>query len=378
MKVLKEGILLEDEIEKAADAVDAEEVIPVPDEPDKQDLGMIWTELDKSLAAAQEAVEIASYDDTHPDGDYPNLLLIGGAGIGKTAQIKEWAKKRGVNLFMLQGSALDAADMGGLPIVDSSDETDKDGKPKKVLRAQKVGTGILDQLDRPNSVLFLDELNRARPDVRAALLTLICDHLVQDFTADGGMRPFPNFLFTVAAVNPSGKTGYDTYELDQAEMGRFTSKEVKAENAVWLRYAYNDFKEKAQKAAEHGNDALAAKCLARGELAKAIVGNASFTFDDELAAEEYEDNPDWNGKLTTPRNITRALLRCDGTKASLIDGWSGDCNNLQEPLIKKILNKYEDKIDKANSVLARGTDSPLLKKKAQSPMERMRKKFETN
>lgn len=323
-------------------------------------------------------MEIASYDDAHPDGDYPNLLLIGGAGIGKTAQIKAWAKSRGVNLFMLQGSALDAADMGGLPIVDSTDETDKDGKPKKVLRAQKVGTGILDQLDRPNSVLFLDELNRARPDVRAALLTLICDHLVQDFTAEGGMRPFPNFLFTVAAVNPSGKTGYDTYELDQAEMGRFTSKEVKAENAVWLRYAYNDFKEKAQKAAEHGNNALAAKCLARGELAKAIVGNASFTFDDELAAEEYEDNKDWNGKLTTPRNLTRALLRCDGTKASLIDGWSGDCNNLQEPLIKKILNKYEDKIDKANSVLARGTDSPLLKKKAQSPMERMRKKFETN
>ena len=41
MKVLKEGILLEDEIEKAADAVDAEEVIPVPENPDKQDLGMI-------------------------------------------------------------------------------------------------------------------------------------------------------------------------------------------------------------------------------------------------------------------------------------------------------------------------------------------------
>ena len=287
---------------------------------------------------------------------------------------------------MLQGSALDAADMGGLPtIVKQAVETQSKSKnaedreeAKEILRAQKVGTGILDQLDRPNSVLFLDELNRARPDVRAALLTLICDHLVQDFTADGGMRFFPNFLFTVAAVNPSGKTGYQTYELDQAEMGRFTSKEVKAENAVWLRYAYNDFKEKAQKAAEHGNDALAAKCLARGELAKAIVGNASFTFDDELAAEEYEDNQDWNGKLTTPRNLTRALLRCDGTKASLIDGWSGDCNNLQEPLIKKILNKYEDKIDKANSVLARGTDSPLLKKKAQSPMERMRKKFETN
>ena len=253
--------------------------------------------------------------------------------------------------------------MGGLPTIQ-----DIDGK----VRAQKVGTGILDQLNRPNSVLFLDELNRARQDVRAALLQLINEHKVQDFNEDGGMRYFPNFLFTVAAINPAGKAGYQTYELDQAEKGRFRNVNVKAENAQTLKYLYNHYKEEAALFGDEYPD-LAAESLGRAELAKTLVGDVSFVFDDENDVEEYEDNEDWNGLATTPRNITLLLDNSDGTKASVLKMWSQYCNNLLEPTIKRILSNYKDVDNKANSVFKQGTQSSLLKKK--SGLDALRNKY---
>ena len=233
------------------------------------------------------------------------------------------------------------------------------GDGTKAIRAQKVGTGILDQLDRPNSVLFLDELNRARPDVRAALLQLINDHIVQDFEADGGMRFFDNFLFTVAAINPAGKAGYQTFELDQAEKGRFRNKYVKADNASWLDFAYEQYMEEAQQLADE-DPKLAAESIGRAEIAKSIAGNANFSFDDDSDLEAYEDDEDWNGLATTPRNLTLLLDNSDGTKADVIDLWSDYCNNKHEHMVKNILKNYRDKDDKANAVLKQGTQSSLL------------------
>lgn len=202
--------------------------------------------------------------------------------------------------------------MGGLPMIDRGDGT-------KAIRAQKVGTGILDQLDRPNSVLFLDELNRARPDVRAALLQLICDHVVQDFEADGGMRYFPNFLFTIAAVNPSGGQGYQTYELDSAEKGRFGSHNVTVENDVIMDYLVDFFTKRAQVFEKKGNMEREAVERGRAELAKKLLSSPNFDFDTMESEEEARDDDTWNGLTTSPRNLTLLLKDTNGTKADLLN-----------------------------------------------------------
>ena len=295
--------------------------------------------------------------------DFPNVLFIGGAGIGKTAQIKEWAKKNDVNLFTLQGASLDAADMGGLPTIQKIDN---------VTRAQKVGTGILDQLNRPNSVLFLDELNRARMDVRSALLQLINEHIVQDFEAEGGMRFFPNFLFTVAAINPSGKAGYQTYDLDPAEKGRFRNEPVKAENDQVLNHLVGKYQSEAETFGDEYPD-YAMESLGKAQLAKAIVGNTSFQFDDDTDLEDYEDNEDWNGLATSPRNLTLLLDNSDGTKDSVLKLWNKYCNSLQASVIKRILSNYKDIDNKANSVFKDGTQSSLLNRK--SGIDALRNKY---
>ena len=372
--------------EAAADAIDAdgaEQVVDVPNEPSKKDMGTIWKCLDDSLTTAKRKMLVANKigkdekgNFIEPPSDFPNVLFIGGAGIGKTSQIYQWAKERGVNLFMLQGSSLDAADMGGLPMVSTTEIDPETGKEKKVtkLRAQKVGTGILDQLDRPNSVLFLDELNRARPDVRAALLQLICDHIVQDFQYEGGRRFFPNFLFTVAAINPADQgDSYQTYQLDQAEKGRFRNKAVKAENAVWMDHAENKYKKEAE-ILKDDDPVGATEDLGRAALAKAIAGNSGFLFDDDEDLLDLENDKSWNGLATTPRNLTLLLDNCRGTKDSLLDMWSDYCNNKHEPLIKRILSNYKDVDNKANSVFQDGTQSSLLNKK-KNGLDAIRNKY---
>lgn len=81
---------------------------------------------------------------------------------------------------------------------------------------------MLDPLDRPNSVLFLDEYNRAPDRSRAVFLKLINGHYINDPNEPGGRRHFPNLLFTVAAINPGGLgTDKTANALNSAERNRF-------------------------------------------------------------------------------------------------------------------------------------------------------------
>jgi len=128
----------------------------------------------------------------HGTSKWLNVLFIGLAGAGKTARIRAWAEKNGVNLLVKRAVDMDETDLGGAVAPDMQN-----------LRARRLGSAELDALDEvPNSVLFLDELNRARDSVRGSLLTLIQDHTVTDPTQPNGERKLKNFLFTIAAANP--------------------------------------------------------------------------------------------------------------------------------------------------------------------------------
>lgn len=88
-KPLEEDEGEEGAVEKAADDVGAEEVIKPTD-----NKGEIYKALDKSLKTAKTKLALIAKrkekggNDNIRAEDFPNVLFIGGAGVGKTAQIK--------------------------------------------------------------------------------------------------------------------------------------------------------------------------------------------------------------------------------------------------------------------------------------------------
>ena len=166
--------------------------------------------LDDCLANAMAAHASGTHDGV-------DLLITGLPGSGKTGITKQWAKDRGVNLFYLNAKNDDlGAILNGFPV----DTIEKDENGNDVHRVTRSFSKALDRLDEPNSVLFLDEFNRAAPKLRASLLTLINEHTVEGPSKDG-TKEFKNLLFTVACINPSVPTDPGAMDLNDAEMSRF-------------------------------------------------------------------------------------------------------------------------------------------------------------
>ena len=166
--------------------------------------------LDDCLANAMVAHDSGTNDGV-------DLLVCGLPGSGKTGITKQWAKDRGVNLFYLNAKNDDlGAILNGFPV--DTTETDENGKATH--KVDRSFSKSLDRLDRERSVLFLDEFNRAAPKLRAVLLSLINEHVVEG-PGEDGFRHFDNLLFTVACINPSVPTDPGAMDLNDAEMSRF-------------------------------------------------------------------------------------------------------------------------------------------------------------
>lgn len=166
--------------------------------------------LDDCLANAMAAHTSGTHDGV-------DLLVCGLPGSGKTGITKQWAKDRGVNLFYLNAKNDDlGAILNGFPV--DTTETDENGKV--IHKVDRSFSKSLDGLDREKSVLFLDEFNRAPSKLRAVLLSLINEHVVEG-PGEDGFRHFDNLLFTVACINPSVPTDPGAMDLNDAEMSRF-------------------------------------------------------------------------------------------------------------------------------------------------------------
>ena len=171
-----------------------------------------------------KALRVNLRNQRNGDRNFLNILFVGEAGTGKTARIKSWARAHNINLVTVKAGELDDTDTGGVIAGNIEHQV-----------AVRLASTEFDQLDKPNSVLFLDEWNRAPSTVRQSLLTLIQDHTVTDPRINGRMRYIPNFLFTVAAINPYD-IDYDVQQLDSAEFGRVSRKVVSARQKDWGDY----------------------------------------------------------------------------------------------------------------------------------------------
>lgn len=355
-EALQESILteaptsnLKGTLKQAADAINAEEVAH-----QNQTKGQIEDVLDRALKVAKRTAGKEGVS-------YPNVLFISEAGLGKTAVCRAWAKANGINLVEVRGSTLDPTDIGGLFASPEKGET----------RAKKISTGIFEPLEQPNSVLFLDEMNRANKAVRNALLELINSHYLPDpNNPQGGQRFLPNFLFTIATINPpSGE--YNADALDPAEASRFRNVSLTADNKYILKYLEKIYTEAAEKARKDGDNEEALENEGRKKLAQTLLNSKKFTFDDSQDISIGRDKLDYQYHPLNYRSLNMLLDACDGTKEDFLDLWNDMCNPLKKSIVEGILANYVDVDDKANDALKADTDSEVFKKK-KSPLDALK------
>lgn len=361
-------------VKEVAREIDAD-VVDVAEE----GYGVIEKELDAALREA-ESMKARRKHNKKKKVTWPNILFSGGAGVGKTARIDAWAEKNGLTLVSYSASTLDKLDVGGMQVRGKviDDETGEE-----VEGAIRLNPLEFNKLNHDYVVLFLDELNRAKKDVRGTLLTLINNHLVLDQKSDTNFKEL-DFLFTVSAINPSQNGEYGGEPLDQAEMTRFqnirVAPELKVVYSYLLRTLQGDLDEtedviKDCLASDNPRDQRRVKILQSDlveiplkiNLLKYLFDNNAIDLDDDgdaYHAEELRNNRDWNGLLTSSRTLTMLFNRINGTKADLIEHWNEFCNNLQYDDIVLALNNYTDptaKVEKeaqadvddiANSVFA--------------------------
>lgn len=236
--------------------------------------------------------------------DGVDLLITGLPGSGKTGITKQWAKDRGVNLFYLNAKNDDlGAILNGFPV----DTIEKDENGNDVHRVTRSFSKSLDALDKPKSVLFLDEFNRAAPKLRAVLLSLINEHVV-DGDGEDGFRHFDNLLFTVACINPSVPTDPGAMDLNDAEMSRFVDTmdwDSKADDAIkYINFHLDTIIKNLDPEAENFAF-LYVRYKKIMNLANALINDPRFEFDtrDDLLA-LFDDK----AKMLNQRAITDALM----------------------------------------------------------------------
>lgn len=272
--------------------------------------------------------------------DGVDLLITGLPGSGKTGITKQWAKDRGVNLFYLNAKNDDlGAILNGFPV----DTIEKDANGNDVHRVTRSFSKSLDALDKEKSVLFLDEFNRAAPKLRAVLLSLINEHVV-DGDGEDGFRHFDNLLFTVACINPSVPTDPGAMDLNDAEMSRFVDSmdwDSKTDDAQ--RYI-NFHVSKLIKELKPSDENYAFFYVRYNKilnLTNALLGDYRFEFD---SRDDLLDLFNDKAKMLNQRAITDALMAHGYSKTKFlnwVDKYSKFLDKDKE-MIHNILDSYTE------------------------------------
>ena len=149
--------------------------------------------------------------------DDQNIMLVGKHGIGKSQILTEYYSKKGMQVITLfLGQMNDPGDIIGLP-----DKNEKTNKTEFLLP-------YWFPTDNKPIILFLDELNRARPEVLQTIMDLTLNRKLAGKTLPEGSR-------IVSAVNDG--IDYQLTELDPALVSRFNIYEFDPTVDDWLSWA---------------------------------------------------------------------------------------------------------------------------------------------
>ena len=145
-----------------------------------------------------------------------NIMLMGKHGIGKSQILENYFSKKGckvVTLFL--GQMSDPGDLIGLP-----EKNEKTGKTDFMLP-------YWFPTDDTPIVLFLDELNRARPEVLQTIMDLTLNRKLAGKSLPKGSR-------IISAVNNGNE--YQLTDLDPALVSRFNIYEFEPSVEEWIKW----------------------------------------------------------------------------------------------------------------------------------------------
>lgn len=188
------------------------------------------------------------------------LCLVSGSGKGKTSLGQQVAAELGGDFLPIQVAQLEPPDLLGLPaILDSTIVQTPSGEGQllsldgkmavlqmedgsvtsfplselRVLSREKLTRHMRPEMFPPShsrkpGVILLDELNRARVDVRAALLDFVAFRRILHYTLPESWR-------VICAMNPTGSL-YQTQDLGLAMNARLAFVNFEPTMADWLEY----------------------------------------------------------------------------------------------------------------------------------------------
>lgn len=146
-----------------------------------------------------------------------NLMLVGNHGIGKSEILTEYFSSKGMKVVPLfLGQMSDPGDLIGIP------------NRNNTIGKTEFMPPYWFPLDGKPIVLFLDELNRARPEVLQTIMDLVLNRTLAG-------RKLPDGSRIISAVNDGDQ--YQLTDLDPALVSRFNVVTFRPTTQEWLLWA---------------------------------------------------------------------------------------------------------------------------------------------
>jgi len=157
-----------------------------------------------------------------------SILLRGSTGIGKSHIVRELSKEFGVEMIDVRGSTMSEGDVAGYP--------DIEGMKKRNIMTFCMPSWFIKACNEP-VVLFLDEFNRATPQVMQSFFQIVLD---RELGNDENGRPYKLHPQTrvYAAVNAGNE--YDVNDMDPALLRRFYVCDLESTKEDWIKWARNN------------------------------------------------------------------------------------------------------------------------------------------
>ena len=153
-----------------------------------------------------------------------NIMLVGKHGIGKSEILTSYFNDKGMKVVTLfLGQMADPGDIIGIP----SKVEKQDAKGKAISRTDFTPPYWFPQDGQP-IVLFLDELNRARPEILQTVMDLTLNRKLAG-------KALPEGSHVISAVNDGEE--YQLTDLDPALVSRFNIYEFRPTVEEWLNWA---------------------------------------------------------------------------------------------------------------------------------------------
>lgn len=150
------------------------------------------------------------------------VWLWGTHGIGKSELVAQVANELGINFIDIRSALTEAGDWMGLP---------QEAVNEKGIKYTKfLPSSFLPQDPEWKGIIFLDELNRARPDVLNCVFQLVLNRCIMNH------YELPKGASIVVAGNPSDND-YDVTSVDPALLSRFCHVSLNPTCDEWIDFS---------------------------------------------------------------------------------------------------------------------------------------------